>query len=98
MSHSKKKGTSNHWFYDVTWFKERMFSVFGKVVPTDDVSYESILFEREEIDEEIITREDLNQLPNPLLTRTFMFIDENIDEWLLMIVIDEHDGKLLFEI
>ncbi|GAA4067330.1 hypothetical protein [Amphibacillus indicireducens] len=97
MSHSKKKDTSNHWLYDATWFKERMFNVFGEVVPTEDVSYESVLLEREEIDEGIIAREDLNRLPNPLLTQTFMFVDKNADEWLLMIVIDEHDGKLLLE-
>lgn len=97
MSHSKKKATSNQMLYDADWFKERMFKVFGKIVSTDDVSYESILFERDEIDEAIIAKEQLNRLPNPLLTLTYMFVDENANEWLLMIVINEHDGKLLFE-
>ncbi|HLR65537.1 MAG TPA: hypothetical protein VK105_00170 [Virgibacillus sp.] len=97
MSHSKKKDTSNQMLYDADWFKERMFKTFGKILSVDDVSYESILFERDEIDEAIIAREHLNQLPTPLLTQTYMFVDENAVEWLLLIVIDEHDGKLLFE-
>ena len=97
LSHSKKKATSNQMFYDASWFKERMLKAFGKIVSTNDVSYESVLFERDEIDEAIIAKEYLNQLPNPLLTQTFMFADGNANEWLLMIVIDGLDGKLLFE-
>lgn len=97
MSHSKKKDTSNHWLYDATWFKERMFNAFVKIVSADDVSYESITFEREEIDETIIAREYLSQLPNQLLTQTYMYVDERENEWLLLIVINEQDGRLLFE-
>lgn len=48
---SKKKVTCNDETYDVVWFKTEMFKRWEKKVEVNEVGYESIMLEHEEVDE-----------------------------------------------
>lgn len=68
MCHSKNKATSdenNDKTYDAEWFTDRMQGTFYNEVSKDDVSYEAHLFYHDELDDSVIPKEHLLQLPNP---------------------------------
>lgn len=98
MSHSKKKDTSSHPTYDVIWFSNRMQEKFAHDVATKHVSYEAHLLYQDEIDEFIIPQEYLQQLPNPLLTQLYHYVDKQKQEWLLALVIDEITRQIICEV
>jgi|SRR5690625_1144089 len=98
LSHSKKKDTSNRPVYDAMWFKGEMLNTFGIPVTPEKVGYEAVLLEHDEIDENIIPKEDLQPLPNPLLAHSFIYTHLNGDEWLLLLVIREQDGAMLYQV
>lgn len=97
LSHSEKKDTSKHLLSDIMWFKEEILSRFGITITPDEVGYEAVELGHDEIDETIISKEELEFLPNPLLAQTFMYTHSNEDEWLLIIVHHEHDGTMLYQ-
>lgn len=97
LSHSKKKDISNRPVYDAMWFKEEILNTFGISISPEEVGYEAVLLEHDEIDEEIISKEDLQLLPNPLLALSFVYTHLTGDEWLLILVIREQDGALLYK-
>ncbi|HLR43415.1 MAG TPA: hypothetical protein VK067_09280 [Pseudogracilibacillus sp.] len=97
MSRSRKKDTSKRLVSDVVWFKEEISGRFGITITADEVGYEAVALGHDEIDENIISKEELGFLPNPLLAQTFMYTHSNEDEWLLIIVNHEHDGSMLYQ-
>lgn len=97
LSHSKKKDTSNRPVYDAVWFKEEMLNTFGISVTPEEVGYEAVLLGHDEIDEDIISKVDLQLLPNPLLAHSFIYTHSTGDEWLLILVTHEQDGATLYQ-
>lgn len=97
MCHSKKKDTSKRQVSDAEWFKGKILNKFGITITPDEVGYDAVLLEHDEIDETIISKEELALLPNPLLAQTFMYTHSNEDMWLLIIVIHEQDGSMLYQ-
>lgn len=97
LSHSKKKDISNRPVYDAMWFKEEILNTFGISISPEEVGYEAVLLEHDEIDEDIISKEELQSLPNPLLAYSFIYTNSTGDEWLFFFVIREQDGALLYK-
>lgn len=97
LSHSKKKDTSKPPMYDARWFKKEMLNTFGISIVPEEVGYETVLIEHDEIDEDLISKEDLQLLPDPLLAYTFIYTDLTGDEWLLILVIREQDSAILYQ-
>src|SRR5699024_12196151 len=96
LSRSKKKDTSKRPGYDAMWFKEEMLNTFGISVAPEEVGYEAVLLEHDEIDEDIFSKEDLQLLPNPLLALSFIYTPLNGDEWLLLLVVRDQDSAMLY--
>lgn len=84
--------------YDERWFIERMKRLFNTFVSKDKVTYEAHIFAHKDIDDSIVPVEHLNQLPNPLLLQSYLYVDRKEKEWIAGIVIEENTGKLLYEI
>lgn len=80
------------------WFKKEMLNTFGISISPEGVGYEAVLLEHDEIDENIISIKDLQPLPNPLLAHSFIYTHLNGDEWLLLLVIREQDGAMLYQV
>lgn len=89
MSHSKKKGISNREMYDDVWFSKELSKRVNKTIEINEVGYESILLEHEEVDEEMIPLHLLKALPNPFLAHSYLYITDTGDEWLCVIITDE---------
>lgn len=100
LFHSKKKGSSNesNRIYDERWFIDRMKERFETIVPEKSVAYEAYTFTHEEMDDSLMPLEDLEQLPDPFLLQTYLYVDQEDLEWIAGIVIEENTRKLLYEI
>jgi len=89
MYHSKKKATCKQVIYDGIWFKEEMLRRWSKEITVNEVGYESILLERDEVDENLIPLDEIQTLPNPLLAHSFIYVEDEGDEWICVLVTDE---------
>lgn len=89
MCHSKKKVTCKQIIYDGNWFKEEMLKRWKKKVELNEVGYESIMLTPEEVDEELIPLHEIESLPNPLLAHSFIYVEDEGDEWIYVVVTDK---------
>lgn len=69
--------------------------MFSETISVDDVGYEAVILEHDEIDKRIISKNNLKRLPNPLHSQMYICLDSNENEWLVVIVINELNGTLL---
>lgn len=94
LYHSKKKVTCKVEIYDVVWFTGELSKSLHRKIEVNEVGYESILLEHEEVDEEMIPLDRLRSLPNPLLAHSFIYVEDEGDEWICVVVTDEsHECK-----
>src|SRR5690625_2865258 len=89
LCHSKKKAICKRVNYDGIWFKEEMLKRWRKEVALNEVGYESIMLTPEEVDEELIPLHEIESLPNPLLAHSFIYVGDEGDEWICVVVTDE---------
>lgn len=80
---------------NMRWFVRTMKRVFGTSVVENEVSCEAYEFYREDLDDLIISVEHLEKLPDPLLFETFIYVEENGNEWVLGVVEEEGTGEKL---
>lgn len=89
MYHSKKKVTCKQVIYDGVWFKEEMLRRLRKEVELNEVGYETIMLTPEEVDETLIPLHEIEFLPNPLFAHSFIYVEDERDEWICVVVTDE---------
>ena len=97
MYHSKKKATCKTDVYDVVWFTKELSKRLDRKVEVNEVGYESILLEHEEVDEEMIPLGRLDSLPNPFLAHSFIYVEDEGDEWICVVVTDESNQSKHYE-
>lgn len=89
LCHSKKKATCKAEIYDVVWFTEELSKRLNKTIEVNEIGYESIILEHDEVGEDMIPLHRLKALPNPLLARSFIYVEDEGDEWICVVVTDE---------
>lgn len=89
MCHLKKKDICKQVNYDGIWFKEEMLKRWKKKIELNEVGYESIMLTPDEVDEELIPLGETLTLPNPLLAHSFIYVEDEGDEWICVVVTDE---------
>lgn len=89
MYHSKKKVTCKQIIYDGIWFKGEMLKRWKKEVELNEVGYETIMLTPGEVDEELIPLDEIEFLPNPLFAHSFIYVEDEGDEWICVVVTDE---------
>src|SRR5690625_1705978 len=89
LCHSKKKATCKQVIYDGIWFKEEILKQWNKEIELNEIGYESILLEVNEIEEGMIPLHEIKSLPNPLLAHSFIYVEDEGDEWICVVVTDE---------
>ena len=89
MCHSKKKAICRQKIYDGVWFKEEMLKRWNKEIELNEIGYESILLERGEVDEDLIPLHEIQSLPNSFLSHSFIYVEDEGDEWICVVVTDE---------
>lgn len=67
---------------------------FGVKVEINAVGEEAVLLFHEELDEELISRDALKILPNPVLFQTYIYDDES--EWIIGIALEAVTNNPLF--
>ena len=89
MCHLRKKDICKQIIYDGNWFKEEMLKRWKKEVELNEVGYESIMLTPEEVDEELIPLHEIESLPNPMLAHSFIYVEDEGDEWICVVVTDK---------
>src|SRR5690625_2352769 len=89
LCHSKKKATCRADVYDVVWFIKELSKRLDRKVEVNEVGYESIMLTPDEVDEELIPLGETQTLPNPLLAHSFIYVEDEGDEWICVVVTDE---------
>lgn len=97
LSHSKKKATCKVEIYDVVWFTEELSKRLNKTIKVNEIGYESILLEHDEVDEDMIPSHHLKALPNPFLAHSFIYDEEEGYEWICVVVTDESNQSKHYE-
>lgn len=77
----------------LTRFTEGMERLIGKAILLDELGYESLCFEKEEIDEKLIPKEVLAPLKEPIVPSSVDYTDEEGHYYLYLAVCRE-DIKL----
>lgn len=67
---------------------------FGVAVESNEVGEETILLNHEELDEQIISEDVLQILPNPVLFQTYIYIEKS--EWIIGIALEAETNNPLF--
>lgn len=67
-------------------FVEGINKLIGKTISLDEVGYESLHFEKEEIDETLIPAAILEPLPEPIVTSSVDYTDEKGNYYLYLTV------------
>ena len=75
-----------------------MNKLIGKAISIDEVGYESILFEKEEIDETLIPTSILAPLPEPIVTSSVDFTDTDGNYYLYLSVSRDEINKPPYEV
>ncbi len=74
--------------------KNFMEKKFGVVVESNEVGEETVLLYHEELDEQIISEDVLQILPNPVLFHTYIYNEES--EWIIGIALEAETNNPLF--
>lgn len=67
---------------------------FGIAVESNEVGEETVLLYHEELDEQIISEDVLQILPNPVLFQTYIYIEKS--EWIIGIALEAETNNPLF--
>lgn len=89
MCHSKKKAICKQAIYDGIWFKEEILKRWKREIELNEIGYESIMLTPDEVDEALIPLHEIESLPNPLLAHSFIYVEDEGDEWICVVVTDE---------
>ena len=98
MCHSKKRAICKANVYDVVWFTEVLSKRLHRKIEVNEVGYESILLEHDEVDEDMIPLHHLKALPNPFLAHSFIYVEDEEDEWICVVVTDEFNQSKHYEV
>ena len=79
-------------------FIEGMHRLIGKTILINEVGYESLLFEKEEIDETLIPTEILAPLPESIVTSSVDFTDDEGNYYLYLSVSRDEINKPPYEV
>lgn len=79
-------------------FIEGMSRLIGKTIAIDEVGYESLQFEKEEIDETLIPTEILAHLPEPIVITSVDFTDADGNYYLYLSVSRDVIGLPSYEV
>ena len=66
-----------------------MLRRWKKEIELNEVGYESIMLTPEEVDEDLIPLGYIQTLPNPLLAHSFIYVEDEGDEWICVAVTDK---------
>lgn len=80
------------------YFIEGMNRLIGKTISIDEVGYESLLFEKEEIDETLIPTSILARLPEPIETSSVDYTDKEGNYYLYLSVSCDDIGLPPYEV
>ncbi|WP_019720235.1 hypothetical protein [Heyndrickxia coagulans] len=80
--------------FGIKQLEDFMEEKFGVAVDTNEVGEETVLLYHEELDEELISEDVLQLLPNPVLFQTYIYNDES--EWIIGIALEEETNNPLF--
>ena len=97
LCHSKKKATYRTDVYDVVWFTKELSKRLDRKVEVNEVGYESIMLTPDEVDEELIPLGEIQTLPNPLLAHSFIYVGDEGNEWICVVVTDESNQSKHYE-
>jgi len=79
-------------------FIEGMNRLIGKTISIEEVSYESLLFEKEEIDETLIPTQILTPLSESIMTTSVDYTDTEGNYYLYLSVSDDEIGLPPYEV
>ncbi|WP_419393171.1 hypothetical protein [Cytobacillus praedii] len=80
--------------FGIEQLKDFMEEKFGVAVELSEVGEETVLLYHEELDEELISDDVLQILPNPVSFHTYIYNDES--EWIIGIALEVETNKSLF--
>ena len=89
MCHLRKKDICKQIVYDGIWFKEEMLKRWKKEVELNEVGYETVMLTPDEVDEALIPLHEIESLLNPLLAHSFIYVEDEGDEWICVVVTDQ---------
>jgi len=79
-------------------FIEGIDKLIGRTISIDQVGYESLLFEKEEIDERLIPTAILASLSEPIVTSSVDYTDEEGNYYLYLSVSRDEIGLPTYEV
>lgn len=79
-------------------FIEGMSKLVGKTIAIEEVGYESLQFEKEEIDETLIPKEILTPLQEPIMTTSVDYTDDEGNYYLFLSVSRDDIGLPPYEV
>lgn len=80
--------------FDIRQLKDFMKEKFGVAVELNAIGEETVLLHHEELDENIISKDVLQILPNPVSFHTFIYNVES--EWVIGIALEAKTNNPLF--
>lgn len=80
--------------FSVKQLKDFMEEKFGVAIELNAVGEETVLLYHEELDEELISEDMLQILPNPVSFQTYIYNDES--EWIIGIALEAKTNNPLF--
>lgn len=80
--------------FGIKQLKDFMEEKFGVAVEINAVGEETVLLYHEELDENLISKDVLQILPNPVLFHTFIYEEES--EWIIGIALEAKTNNPLF--
>lgn len=74
-----------------------MLKRWKREVELSEIGYEAMLLEPDEVDEDMIPLHEIQTLPNPLLAHSFIYVEDEGDEWICVVVTDEFNRMKHYE-
>ena len=80
--------------FGIEQLKDFMEEKFGVAVDTNEVGIETVLLYHEELDENLISGDMVQRLPNPVSFHTYIYIEKS--EWIIGIALEAKTNNPLF--
>ncbi|SHN33707.1 hypothetical protein [Gracilibacillus kekensis] len=80
--------------FDKKQLKDFMKERFSLTVDTRMIGEETVLLYHEELDESLISKDMLQQLPNPVLFQTYIYNKQS--EWIIGVALESETNNPLF--
>ncbi|HDR7314288.1 hypothetical protein MXL46_19025 [Heyndrickxia sporothermodurans] len=80
--------------FGIKQLKDFMVKKFGVVVESTALGEETVILYHEELDEELISEDVLQILPNPVLFHTYIYNNES--EWIIGVALEADTNNPLF--